>query len=86
MIPSSITDASDLPSLFDEQPTVRISETLMKVMDRFNKELFLVIEGSAGFHDESVQRLHDIPVAERATFHKNLTSMSLLTDNFRKQK
>ncbi|AUO43794.1 UV protection protein (plasmid) [Escherichia coli] len=45
MIPSSITDASDLPSLFDEQPTRRISETLMKVMDRFNKELFLVIEG-----------------------------------------
>ncbi|ASG47235.1 UV protection protein [Escherichia coli] len=45
VIPSSITDASDLPSLFDEQPTRRISETLMKVMDRFNKELFLVIEG-----------------------------------------
>ena len=45
VIPSGTADASDLPTLFDEQPTRRISETLMKVMDRFNKELFLVIEG-----------------------------------------
>ncbi len=32
----------------------------MKVMDRFNKELFLVIEGTAGFHDESVQAVSTI--------------------------